>query len=157
MFFLLLAEGHFSMKFKVFSFFVVISFIFVFGCGPKNPGTIAVSVKVTQNGSPLDRAIVSIISSDDKGYSASGQTDSDGVAKLHTTDGWDGAFPGAYYVGISKSEKIVFPAPTAETPDATRTEQKELLPAKYKQHQNSGFTLTVGSKRGEVHTFDIPE
>ena len=145
------------MKFKIFPFLAILSLALICGCGTKNPGTVAVSVKVTQKGSPLDDAIVSIISSDDKGYTASGLTDAGGVAKLHTTDGWDGAFPGNYYVGISKSEKIVFPAPTPETPDATRTEQKELLPSKYKQHQNSGFTLTVGSKKGEVHTFDIPE
>ena len=145
------------MKFKVLSLAALLSFLLVCGCGSKNPGTTAVSVKITQKGASLEGAIVSIISSDDKGNTASGLTDATGVAKLHTTDGWDGAFPGAYYVGVSKSEKIVFPAPTAESPDATRTEQKELLPPKYKDHRSSGFTLTVDSKRGEVHSFDIPE
>lgn len=126
------------------------------GCGPKNPGTFPVSIKITHKGTPLEGAIVSIVSTDDGGHSASGVTTNGGTAELHTTDGWKGAFPGQYAVAVTKWENVIVSDPSPESPDSTRTEQKDLLPAKYGDHSQSGFNITV-EKKNTVQTFDIPE
>lgn len=140
---------------RIFSTLLVAGLsIFLIGCGEKNHGTTAVTIKVTQKGAPLARAIVTAISSD--GNSASGTTNDAGVTTLQTTQGWAGALPGEYKIAIKKWENYTVPAPSEDDPKATSTEQKNILPAKYGEHATSGFSLTVGSKAAEA-TFDIAE
>lgn len=129
---------------------------FALGCGSKNPGTFPVSIKITHKGAPLEGAIVSIVSTDGNGRSASGVTAGNGEAELHTTDGWKGAFPGQYAVAVTKWENVTVPDPSPESPDSTRTEQIDLLPAKFGDHSQSGFTIAV-DKKNATQTFDIPE
>ena len=126
------------------------------GCGEKNHGTVPVSITITQKGSPLAGATVTIISSDGKGHSAGGRTDSSGTASLQTPERWKGALPGEYVVAVKKWVGETVPDPTDDSPDATRTDQKNVLPAKYGEHTSSGFQLTVGNKASHA-TFDIGE
>ena len=140
---------------------VVISFLslipcLVVGCGgEKNPGTVPVSVKITQKGSPLSDATVSIISKD--GKSASGRTNASGIAELSTVEGWDGAFPGEYGVSVEKTEMEIVKAPSADSPNGTRAQRKNLLPKKYASSKTSGFTMTVDKGQKEPVVFDITE
>ncbi|MGL4593806.1 MAG: hypothetical protein ACRCUY_03650 [Thermoguttaceae bacterium] len=141
------------------TFLVLFSLTFIVltgGCGDKNPGTTPVSVTITQKGSPLVGAIVSIISSDGKGFSGSGTTNASGVCSIKTTDGWKGAFPGEYNVAVMKFDRITIPNPTPDSPDGTRSEQRNLLPEKYKTHSDSGFKLSVGNK-SVAASFDLTE
>jgi len=136
------------------TFFVAsLSFCFI-GCG--GHGTVPVSITITQNGTPLAGVTVTAISSDGKGNSTSGMTNVSGVAVLETTQGWNGAFPGEYNVAVSMWEGYLVPSPSAEYPNATTTEQRNVLPAKYGEHSTSGFTLTIGN-RATTMTFNLEE
>ena len=139
---------------RIFSTFLVAGLsVFLIGCG-ENHGTVPVSIKITQKGTPLAGAIVTAISSD--GNSASGTTNDAGVATLQTTQGWAGALPGEYNIAVKKWENYTVPAPSEDDPKATSTEQKNILTAKYGEHSTSGFTLTVGSK-AVTETFDLAD
>lgn len=124
------------------------------GCGEKRPGTTSVTITITQKGTSLEGATVTILSAD--GNTASGMTDSSGVATMETSQGWKGALPGEYGVAVKKWESKTVPSPSDESPDDTRTTRENKLPAKYGEHGTSGFKLTVG-KSAVKETFDITE
>ena len=126
------------------------------GCGAKGPAVTPVSITITHKGSPLAGASVTIVSSDDKGNTSGGMTNSSGVASLETPPSWKGVLPGEYAVAVKKWESYSVLAPSEDDPKATATQQKNILPAKYGEHSTSGFKLTVGSKSVQ-ETFDIPE
>jgi hypothetical protein len=111
-------------------------------------------ITVTQKGSPLEGATVTILSAD--GNSASGTTDSSGKAAMETAQGWKGALPGEYGVAVKKWTSKTVPSPSEESPNDTRSIRENTLPTKYGEHGSSGFKLTVGNKAVE-ETFDIPE
>jgi hypothetical protein len=125
------------------------------GCGG-NHGTIPVSITITHKGSPLSEASVMLVSTDGKGHSAAGRTDSSGVAIVETTQGWKGALPGEYAIAVRKWERVEVPAPSEEDPNGKGVIQKSILPEKYAEPSTSGFTLTVGNKATQV-AFDIAE
>jgi len=135
---------------RILSTFLVAGLsVFLIGCG-ENHGTFPVSVTITQNGVPLAGAVVTAISSDGQGNSASGMTNAAGVAALETTQGWNGAFPGEYNVAVVKWENITVPAPSEDDPQGTATYQRNILPTRYETHATSGFTLSVGNRAVEV-------
>lgn len=134
-------------------FLAALSLNFI-GCGTQSHGTIPVSITITQKGSPLEGATVTLLSAD--GNSTSGLTDSSGVATMETIEGWKGALPGEYGVSIKKWESRTVPSPSPDSPDDTRSIRENKLPEKYGEHSSSGFKLTVG-KKAVQETFDIPD
>ena len=124
------------------------------GCGDGNPGTVPLSITITHKGAPLSKATVTIISSDGKGHTAGGQTDSSGVAIMETPPKWKGALPGEYAVSVKKWEKFEYPEPSM--PGMISFKHINALPEKYGEHSTSGFTLTVDKKATKA-TFDIAE
>lgn len=144
------------MKNSIIAVICLFAVLVLMGCsGKNNPGVFPFSVKITEKGTAISGAIVAMYSSDGKGKSSSGLTGSDGVAKLETVEGWNGAFPGEYVVTVSKSENVFIPDPTPESPDGTRAERKQLLPETYRNAETSPFKVTVEAKKGTA-TFDIP-
>ena len=142
---------------RTFLAFIVAGLAFsLIGCGEKNPGTVPVSITITQKGTPLAEVAVTIISSDGKGNTAGGQTNSSGVAVLETPPKWRGAFPGEYAVAVKKWELYEFPDPIPGDPDKMGRSRRNILPGKYGDYATSDFTLTVGSKGAKV-TLDIAE
>ena len=135
--------------------FASLSLSFI-GCGEKGPAVTPVSVTITHKGSPLAGATVAVVSSDGKGNTAGGMTNSSGVASLETPPSWKGVIPGEYAVAVKKWESYSVPAPSEDDPKATATQQRNLLPAKYGEHSSSGFKLTVGNKAVQ-ESFDVPE
>ena len=136
---------------------LIVSLPLVFvGCGEGGPKTTPVSITITQKGTPLAGAAVTMVSAD--GNSAAGMTNDSGVAVMEMTGSSTkkGAVPGEYGVGFRKWEIKVIPNPSDESPDDTRSERVSLLPNKYGEAGTSGFKLTVGTT-AVVETFDIPE
>ena len=129
-------------------------FLSTIGCGDKGPKTTPVSISISQKGSPLVGATVTILSAD--GNTASGTTDSSGVATMETSQGKKGALPGEYGVAVKQWESKTIPSPSEESPDDTRTVRENKLPAKYGEHGTSGFSFTVGTSAVK-ESFDIPE
>lgn len=126
------------------------------GCGDKGPKTTPVSITITQKGSPLAEATVTMVSADGKS-TASGLTDASGVAVIETADGGQkkkGAVPGDYGVAVRKWETRTVPNPTEETPDGTSSIRENKLASKYGEQGTSGFKLTVGNEPVQ-ETFEV--
>lgn len=137
--------------------FLSLAAVLCIGCTKSdNPGTVPVSVKVTQKGVPLESAAVTIFSSDGAGKASAGLTDKSGIAQLRTVESWPGAFPGEYTVAIKKFETILVESPDGD-PDKASSKEVHHISKKYGDPTTSGFTLTVGMKKGDVITFDIVE
>ena len=78
------------------------------GCGEKLPSDLPALVPceiiVTQEGKPLEGAVVRLQPTDNSEWTAMGRTDSSGKMSVFTRDKYKGAVPGKYKVIISKSE-----------------------------------------------------
>lgn len=133
------------------------------GCGAEVEldGTTAVTGTVAHNGQPVEGATVTF-SPAGEGRAASGITGADGRFTLTTLTADDGAMPGTYKVGISKTD--VQGAMTAEESEAYLMQHnqappppvtKELLPAKYKNPMQSGLTATVNEGGENDFTFEL--
>ena len=133
----------------------LLSLVFI-GCGEGGPKTTPVSITITQKGTPLAGAAVTMVSAD--GNSAAGMTNDSGVAVMEMTGSSTkkGAVPGEYGVGVRKWEIREIPNPSEDAPDATSSVREDKLPRKYGDIGESGFKLTVGTT-AVVETFDIPE
>jgi hypothetical protein len=142
---------------RLFLAILIVSLPLAFtGCGEKGPKTTPVSITITQKGSPLAEATVTMVSADGKS-SASAITDASGVAVMTTGEGINkkGALPGEYGIAVRKWETRTVPNPTEESPDGTSSIRENKLPGKYGEQGTSGFKLTVGDKPVQ-ETFDIP-
>lgn len=145
------------------SFFMLTLCSVLVGCGAEVElgGTTAVTGTVNHNGQPVEGATVTF-SPAGEGRAASGITDANGRFTLTTLASNDGAMPGTYQVGISKTE--VQGAMTAEESEAylkqhnqppPRPVSKDMLPAKYKNPMQSGLTATVNESGENDFTFDL--
>ena len=164
----------------VLFFFVVMAF--VAGCGPKvpegMPKTYPCKIKVTKGGSPVSGANVLLFSDSLPGsLTTSGQTDSSGVAELHSTLGnyfTKGSPAGEMKVVIQKSPDI--PADLKLTPeqganmtppDANAHAAKvakamkaapKIVPDKFSSPSTSPLKATVEeSKTGTEITFELDD
>ena len=104
---------------------ICIPFAFLFaltlvGCGDAGTKTTPVRITITQKGSPLEGAAVTMVSAN--GNSAGATTNAAGVAEMELTGASKkGVLPGEYTVAVRKWEIKVTPAPTEESPDNTRS------------------------------------
>lgn len=137
---------------------------FLVGCGSEAEldGLVAVTGTVTHNGQPVEGATVTF--NPTEGRAASGITDAEGRFTLTTLTANDGAMPGSYNVGISKTD--VQGAMTAEEAEAYLMQHnqappppvtKELLPVKYKNPAKSGLTATVNESGANDFTFELAD
>lgn len=137
------------------------SLLLVAGCGGQGsagPKRYPVAGTVRYGDKPVEGATVTFISTDGKS-AATGKTDSSGKYQLV-----GGAVPGTYNVKIEKYESLAAPAGGSQVdiaedksykpaPEgAEPVTPKNLLPPKYADPKQSGFTATV--KEGE-NTFDF--
>ena len=151
---------------RKFNYLVMLAALSVLvGCGGETElgGTAAVTGTVTHNGQPVEGATVTF-SPTGEGRAASGTTGADGRFTLTTLMADDGAMPGAYNVGISKTETQG--AMTAEESEAYLQQHnqpppppvtKEVLPAKYKNPLQSGLTATVSEGTENNFTFELAD
>jgi hypothetical protein len=146
------------------------------GCGADphvegRPETVAVTGKVTYNGTPVEGASVTFHAQQAAGapgqgeaaHSAFGRTDSNGEFQLRTFEPGDGAVPGEYRVSISKYEAA---ADTGATDEENYVPPEEgeplptpesLLPVEYSNPQTSELTANV-TREGENHfPFELTE
>ncbi|MFO7905741.1 MAG: hypothetical protein ACQESR_01330 [Planctomycetota bacterium] len=139
-----------------------------------------VSGTVTQNGEPVADAQVAFVpvgegEGEDKGKTATGNTASDGTYELTTYSAGDGAAAGNYKVKITKiSRPPGGDAPPAESGDESvdLTEDESyappsagggepdwtpenLLPEKYADPDESGFTATVEPEGDNTFDFSL--
>lgn len=126
-------------------------------------GLVPVTGKVTYQGKPVEGATASF-SPEAEGRSASAITEEDGTFELTTQEAGDGALPGAYKVGISKTEEInpmsseerqkYFHEHMGRMPPS---EYRDLLPEKYKNLNTSGLTAQVKASGENDFTFDLAD
>ena len=116
------------------------------------------TIKVTQDGSAVEGAIVQLIGGNKTAVGITNPTD---VATIKSTEGWDGVFPGEYAVTIKKTEMTTSSTPLLGTEeDRTGGEDnayivsRELLPAKYGDAKTSELKVTQESKKGAFE-FDL--
>lgn len=135
------------------------------GCSTRSgvEGIVPVTGTVTYNGTPVEGATVSF-SPAGEGRSASAITTEDGKFSLTTLEAGDGALPGSYKVGISKSEEVnpMSPEERQKYFDENMgrmptVEHRQLLPEKFKNPNTSGFTVEVGKSGKNDFTFDLAD
>ncbi len=109
----------------------------VMGCGgtetpPELPATATFSGSITLDGKPMNRGLITFVSTTDKGLNASGAVEADGKYSLKISVGKQekaGAVPGKYKVVISR-----FLKPNGEPQDPTVPAEipgRESLPPQY--------------------------
>lgn len=154
----------------------LVALVAIAGCADQTTGpeTFSVTGTVTQNGTPVDGATVTF-SPKGTGNAASGTTDSSGNYTLTTFEDGDGAIVGSYAVSIRKfeegpKEEQVGGTETDEDLDAAYAvrdaaaeegeevaEAKGLLPAKYGDPNQSGFTAEVTADGENNFPFDMTD
>jgi len=99
-----------------------------------------------EDGSPVDRAGVSLIPEDSAlaHWSISGATDSSGVARIYTSGDFPGASAGKYKVLVRKQESVA----TGGTDEygEPNTELRQLLKAQYNTPAGTPFSLEISDK-----------
>ena len=162
--------------FKSYVWVSFLSLAMLVGCGSSGPRTFKVTGTVTQNGKPVEGAIVTFLS-DEKKKDAVGSTNDKGEFKLSTFGPGDGALPGSYKITITKLDRPA--APPAKTPPpgtiasgelsesyvppsmgggggtAKESAPKNLLPAKYASEQTSGLVATVAENDQNKFDFEL--
>lgn len=121
----------------------------VSACGQSGPEMGRVRGKVTYQGKPLEKGVVSFIPTDANRQGASGPIQPDGSYELQTREPGDGAELGEYRVGITDVDPDAF---NTELPGEP-VKVKSMLPPKYQDQNTSGLTATVKSG-GNTIDFD---
>ena len=157
--------------------FSTLALITLVGCGSSSgfPKTYKVVGTVKLNGTPIDGAMVTFLSSEGK-KNAVGSTNAKGEFKLSTFGPSDGALPGAYKVTISKIDRPAAPAPSTPAPGVIASGEisesyvpptnsegspkrdsapKNLLPVKYASDQTSGLIATVAENDQNKFDFEL--
>jgi hypothetical protein len=80
------------------------------GCGGEKlpagmPPPVPCEIVVTQDGQPLEGAIVRLVPTDGSEWNSLGRTDASGKMTAYTLDRYKGAVPGKYKVAVSKTEQ----------------------------------------------------
>ena len=133
-----------------------------FGCGPKLPEGMPklhpCTLTITQEGQPLEGALVALMSNDSTlaKWAPSGVTDTSGKVVLKTQGKYDGAAAGEYKVIVTKEvvEKgVVLQEETATTPERSIPGKTfSYVEKQYGDVQKTPLTLKIEGKTNE--TFD---
>ena len=115
------------------------------GCGSTGPGMAQVTGKVTYQGKPVPKGLVSFVATGPDGRNATGQIDESGNYRLQTENPGDGALTGDYNVSISARDDVILDyIPKKPIPP------KYLAPAKYEDPAKSGLKATVKSGSNSI-------
>jgi hypothetical protein len=141
----------------IFSVFCVLLVMSVFGCTRRGPKVEYVEGVVTQDGKPVEGALVRYIPKDENGISANGMTDANGIYHLTAGQGEKidkGAVAGEYLVTISKYSTSHTTDDKASPigggmPSVTISSTNELL-ERYGSVGTSGLTATVKKGRNTI-------
>jgi len=122
------------------------------GCGASGPEMASVSGKVTYNGKPVSRGLISFQTTAPDGRNATGMIQPDGSYELQTENPRDGALLGNYRVSISarEEEEILMYIPKKPV------KPKRLIPEKYENPATSNLTATVASG-SNTHNFELTD
>lgn len=138
----------------------IVALVVFVGCNGKKkpdglPKLFPCSVTITQGGSPLEGATVSLFS-DSSSWGAAGTTNESGVAKIFTYGDFAGAPEGVYKVTVEKnrldSDVDLTNLSPNETPNVTAI---DLVNVKYKNRDTTDLTLEVKGKT--TASFDVGE
>jgi len=125
------------------------------GCGSapkKTEGLKQVSGTVTYKGQPVTKGVITFVTGEPKGISASGSLDATGKYVLRSDVNSPGARPGAYKVRIESW--LTEPGMTG----GKFTPGKAGIPEKYFSVEKSTLTATVaGDKDPQVFDFDLKD
>lgn len=142
------------------------------GCGEKRPPGMPhlypVSVTVVQEGTPVEGALVTLISEerDLAAWGPGGMTSSNGIASLVTNSKYKGAPAGTFKVVVSKKETEKHPHPEwADLPDgdpkfiqyrneSMKLKTYEYIELKYGQLVETPLSVTI-TKDSRVFTLDV--
>ncbi len=120
-------------------------------CGSTGPGMTQVSGKLTYQGKPVPKGLVSFVPASPGGRIATGQIDENGNYQLQTESPGDGALYGDYLVTISARDDVVLDyIPKKPVPP------KYLVPARYEGPDTSGLKATVAKGAGSIN-FDLKD
>lgn len=127
------------------------------GCGEAPPSYVEELVpftgKVTLEGKPLADATVTFMSRSGESRYTAGVTGPDGVYRLASDKGFEGAIPGEYDVVISKFVTQDGSVPPPDVPPMD-VGAEEMVPAKYSSYANVTLSATIPEKGGEQN-FDL--
>lgn len=133
------------------------------GCGEREPpppmpsSLVMVSGKVTQNGEPLEGAMVIFFPQTKDGVMGHGVTDSTGNYAMETR-GADGPVPGigsgSYRVMVSRFLKPDGTAPLDPSEPPANSGARESIPPDYSSPTNSKLRAVVGASGGQFN-FDV--
>jgi len=155
---------------RMFLVALVLSLTAITGCGP-DPNLGQVSGIVTYNGEPVEGATVSFLPTSTDGVLAVGTTDASGryalAAPVQKKGVSKGAFSGRYNVTIRKLEvtpsevdrlyeegKITYDELQARGGGGGGT-SRDLLPARYRDVQQSGLEVEVQARKQNEFNFDL--
>jgi hypothetical protein len=148
-------------------FYLLLILFLVIGCSDKGAiKVVPIHGTVTQDGKPVEGAMVVLSPKSDENRSASGITDSAGnfeVLTLGATE--NGAMPGEYAVLVSKhilvdaaGKEIPEQNDIAYNPNATATSppiKKAVLPKKYNDSSKPLFTVEVKTGRNDPLVLEL--
>ncbi len=143
---------------------LMLSVMFLTGCGPSGPPLAPASGTVTHNGTPVEGANVTLVSVADPLAVANGVTDAQGKFTLQT-NGKPGAPIGKNNVGIAKGGMAQMSAEKAKKatmgiPDSSlmkNTKSESELPKKYAGPSSSGLSANVESGKSNDFVFDLTD
>lgn len=138
-----------------------------FGCGGEKrpegfPELYPISIKILQEGTPLEGASVNLIAQDARlaRWPAGGNTNADGVVELRTY-GYEGAPAGTFKVLVMKTETIGEANSAEEARELMQTGQSadferfDLVDARYRDQAQTPLTLEVKAGSNETQEFDV--
>ncbi len=143
----------------------IVSLALLAGCqqGPAMPTSIPVTGEITYQGEPVEKASVTLVSSDPKGKNATGLTNDQGVFTLQTyidpTHSLNGAIAGDYHLTVTKTDEVTMSTTTGKGPAAPPSAEemnkftqamleaskprKSLIPKKYADPLTTQIKVTV--------------
>jgi len=140
------------------------------GCGKKaasnRPATVKATVLVLHKGQPVEGASVVLRPKAQGGQAAVATTDSSGKGALTTFESGDGALPGDYSAGVSKTKSDAKALSEEEEAALERKYRNkpapppkvmELLPAKYKDPAKSGLNVTINASGPEEVKLELQD
>ena len=135
---------------KIHLFAILLTSLFLIGCGEQGPNTHHVEGVVTLNGEPLDGAMLSFhpVTGGENTRSAAGRTNESGGYTLTADTGLQGrgAFAGEYIVTVRKVEHT--PVLGGDPRDTTQT---LITPRAYSEPNSTPLRATVNPGRNEIN------
>ena len=135
----------------IFAFIGGVVFIAAPGCGPSGPEMGSVTGKVTLNGQPVSKGMVTFVAIEPNRPNATGMLKSDGSYSLTTTEFGNGALVGEYKVAVSGKDPEAYNQVVAPG-EPMKIESS--VPAKYENPDSSGLTAKVVTG-SNTHNFDL--